>query len=137
MISVTNSGWGPRLTSESCSLSQSVNAALSFYEVRWPSDKSASVNRRATGLYVSYRPGEWQTCDIRLIGRDVTIALNGKTLIDRKEVVGLTAIASDPNEAEPGIGIVRVPQVHIHAAREGWRKSANNALSLSLMGLSL
>jgi hypothetical protein len=50
---------------------------------------------------VSYRPGEWQTYDIRLIARDVTIALNGKTLIDRKEVEGLTAIASDPNEAEP------------------------------------
>ncbi len=81
---------------------------------------------------------------IRLIGRDVTIVLNGKTLIDRKEVEGLTAIASDPNEAEawsdrgpgrPRIG--RVPHVHIDAAREGWRKSANDALSLSLMGLPL
>ena len=51
---------------------------------------------------VSYRPGEWQTYDIRLIGRDVTIVLNGRTLIDRKEVEGLTSIASDPNEAEPG-----------------------------------
>ena len=80
---------------------------------------------------------------IRLIGRDVTIVLNGKTLIDRKEVEGLTAIASDPNEAEPGpivIGrprIGRVPQLHIDAAREGWRKSANDLLSLSLMGLPL
>ena len=46
--------------------------------------------------------GEWQTYDIRLIGRDVTIVQNGKTLIDRKEVEGLTAIASDPNQAEPG-----------------------------------
>ena len=56
---------------------------------------------------VSYRPGEWQTYDIRLIARDVTIALNGKTLIDRKEVEGLTAIASDPNEAEPGPMVVQ------------------------------
>ena len=69
---------------------------------------------RGTGLScsyrhsnVSYRPGEWQTYDIRLIARDVTIALNGKTLIDRKEVEGLTAIASDPNEAEPGPMVVQ------------------------------
>jgi len=38
----------------------------------------------------------------RLIARDVTIVLNGKTLSDRKEVEGLTPIASDLNEAEPG-----------------------------------
>jgi hypothetical protein len=82
--------------------------------------------------------------DIRLIGRDVTIVLNGKTLIDRKEVEGPTAIASDPNEAEPGSDggpgrprIGRVPQVYIDAAREGWRKNANDALTLSLMGLPL
>jgi hypothetical protein len=44
---------------------------------------------------------------IRLIGRDVTIVLNGKTLIDRKEVEGLTSIASDPNEAEHGPIVVQ------------------------------
>ena len=79
------------------------------------SDKPASVNRREglafnisyRPLNVSYRSGEWQTYDIRLIGRDVTIVLNGKTLIDRKEVEGLTAIASDPNEAEPGPIVVQ------------------------------
>jgi hypothetical protein len=59
------------------------------------SDKPASVNRREGPAFnVSYRPGEWQTYDIRLIGRDVTIVLNRKTLIDRKEVEGLTAIAN-------------------------------------------
>jgi hypothetical protein len=58
--------------------------------------------------------------------------LNGKTLIDRKEVEGLTAFASDPNEAEPGPIVVQGDH-----AREGWRKSANDALSLSLMGLPL
>jgi hypothetical protein len=57
--------------------------------------------REGPAFHVSHRPGEWQTYDLRLIARDVTIALNGKTLIDRKEVEGLTAIASDPNEAEP------------------------------------
>ena len=33
--------------------------------------------------------------------------LNGKTLLDRKEVEGLTVIASDPNEAEPGPIVVQ------------------------------
>ena len=46
--------------------------------------------------------GEWQTYDIRLVGRQVTIILNGKKVIDRSEVEGLTAIALDPHEAEPG-----------------------------------
>jgi len=84
---------------------------------------------------------------IRLIGRDVTIVLNGKTLIDRKEVEGLTAIASDPNEAEPGPivvqgdhGSVGVPQVHMTPLATPLEKagaSANAAMSLSLMGLPL
>lgn len=46
--------------------------------------------------------GEWQTYDIRLVGRQVTVVLNGKKVIDKAEVEGLTAVAIDPNEAEPG-----------------------------------
>ncbi len=46
--------------------------------------------------------GEWQTFDITLAGNMVTIVLNGATIIDNKEIDGLTAIASDPNEGEPG-----------------------------------
>jgi 3-keto-disaccharide hydrolase len=41
---------------------------------------SPSVTRREGPAFdVPYHPGEWQTCDIRLIGPDVTIVLNGKT----------------------------------------------------------
>jgi hypothetical protein len=47
-------------------------------------------------------PGEWQSYDIRLVGRQVTVVLNGVTIIDRGEIEGLTAVATDPNEAEPG-----------------------------------
>jgi Domain of Unknown Function (DUF1080) len=46
--------------------------------------------------------GEWQTFDIRLIGRQVTIVLNDRKIIDKQEIEGLTAIASDPAEAQPG-----------------------------------
>jgi Domain of Unknown Function (DUF1080) len=108
------------------------------------SDKPASVNRREGPAFnVSYRPGEWQTYDIRLIGRDITIVLNGETLFDRKEGEGLKALATirtRPSWSDRGPGrsrIDRVPQLHIDAAREGWRKGANAALSLSPMGLPL
>jgi hypothetical protein len=50
----------------------------------------------------SLPPGEWQTMDITLIGRAVTVVLNGKTVIDEQEIEGLTAMAHDPNEDRPG-----------------------------------
>ena len=46
--------------------------------------------------------GEWQTFDIRLVGCQVTVVLNGKTIIHRQEIPGLTAAAVDANEAKPG-----------------------------------
>ena len=46
--------------------------------------------------------GEWNTYEIRVVGRTVTVVLNGKKVIDKGEIEGLTAIAADANEAEPG-----------------------------------
>jgi hypothetical protein len=46
--------------------------------------------------------GEWQSFDITLVGRTVTVILNGKTLIDRQEIPGITGGALDSREAEPG-----------------------------------
>ncbi len=48
------------------------------------------------------RPGEWQTYDITLIGRTITVVLNGKTIIDQKEVPGITGGALDSHEELPG-----------------------------------
>jgi hypothetical protein len=48
------------------------------------------------------RPGEWQTYDITLVGRRVTITLNGETIIDRQVIPGITGGALDSNEGEPG-----------------------------------
>ena len=36
------------------------------------------------------RPGEWQTYDITLVGRVVTVVQNGQTIIDREEIPGIT-----------------------------------------------
>ncbi len=47
-------------------------------------------------------PGQWQTLDVTLIGRDVTVVLNGKKVIDKAEIEGLTAMGHDPHEDQPG-----------------------------------
>jgi hypothetical protein len=46
--------------------------------------------------------GEWQTYDITLIGRRVTVAQNGQTVIDNKEIPGITGGALDSHEGLPG-----------------------------------
>jgi hypothetical protein len=47
-------------------------------------------------------PDVWQTYDITLIGRRVTVVLNGKTVIDNQEIPGITGGALDSNEGAPG-----------------------------------
>ncbi|SEM13312.1 protein of unknown function [bacterium A37T11] len=47
-------------------------------------------------------PGQWQTFDITLVGRMVTIVANGKTIICNQEIPGITGGALDSNEGEPG-----------------------------------
>jgi hypothetical protein len=48
------------------------------------------------------KPGEWQTFDITLIGRHVIVVQNGQTVIDNKEIPGLTGGALDSHEELPG-----------------------------------
>jgi hypothetical protein len=47
-------------------------------------------------------PDSWQTFDITLIGRMVTVVQNGKTVIDHREIPGITGGAVDSHEGEPG-----------------------------------
>ena len=49
----------------------------------------------------------WQSYDIRLVGRDLTVVFNGKKVLDKVEVEGLTAIATNSDEADPGPFIVQ------------------------------
>lgn len=46
--------------------------------------------------------GEWQTFDITLIGRMVTVVANGRTIISNQEIPGITGGALDSKEGEPG-----------------------------------
>ena len=48
------------------------------------------------------KAGEWQSYDITLTGRLVTIALNGVTTISNREIPGITGGALDSKEGEPG-----------------------------------
>jgi hypothetical protein len=47
-------------------------------------------------------PGKWQTYDITLIGRRVTVVLNGRTIIADQIIPGITGGALDSDEGAPG-----------------------------------
>jgi len=47
------------------------------------------------------KAGEWQSYDVTLVGRMVTVALNGITIINNREIPGSTGGALDSKEGEP------------------------------------
>lgn len=61
----------------------------------------ALYSRVAPSVNASKPAGEWQTFDIRLVGKHVKVVLNGKQVVDT-DIDGLTAVAVDPNEGQPG-----------------------------------
>lgn len=48
------------------------------------------------------KAGQWQSFDITLVGRVVTVMLNGKTIIYKNEIPGITGGAIDSNETDSG-----------------------------------
>ncbi len=48
------------------------------------------------------KPGEWQSFDITLVGRWITVVQNGQTIIDKQEIPGITGGALDSHEELPG-----------------------------------
>lgn len=47
-------------------------------------------------------PDEWNRVEITLVGRYITVVLNGDTVIETEEIPGITGGALDSNEGEPG-----------------------------------
>jgi len=47
-------------------------------------------------------PGQWETFDVTLVGRTLTVVRNGVKTIDAQEIEGITGGALDANEGEPG-----------------------------------
>ena len=81
------------------------------YEVQIQDDAGKALDPlRMGGVYgfiapsvdAARRAGEWQTLDVELVGRRVSVVLNGMTIIDREEIPGITGGALDSDEAAPG-----------------------------------
>ncbi len=63
----------------------------------------AAFYGRITPTVAAEKPaGEWQTVDVTLVDRHVTVVLNGKKIIDNKPVEGITGGAMTPDEFTPG-----------------------------------
>jgi hypothetical protein len=81
------------------------------YEVQIETDSAAEPPSHHTGGVYGFlapapelprKPGEWQTYDITLLGRMITLVQNGQTVIDNKEIPGITGGALDSHEELPG-----------------------------------
>ena len=81
------------------------------YELQIENDPQPEApNMRTAGIYgylapgvpAPRTPGVWQTYDVTLVGRYVTVVLNGKTVIDHQEIPGITGGALDSREASDG-----------------------------------
>jgi len=81
------------------------------YEVQIEDNEGLEADsHRIGGVYGFLTPainaakkaGEWQNVEITLVGRQVTVVLNGERIIDRQTIPGITGGALDSNEGEPG-----------------------------------
>ena len=62
----------------------------------------AVYGRLAPSSALPRTPGKWETFDITLVGRMVTVVRNGVTIIDNREIAGITGGALDADEGQPG-----------------------------------
>ncbi|MGI9074789.1 MAG: 3-keto-disaccharide hydrolase [Bryobacteraceae bacterium] len=58
--------------------------------------------RIAPNSELSRTPGKWETFDVTLVGRTVTLVRNGVKVINAKEIEGITGGALDADEGKPG-----------------------------------
>lgn len=67
------------------------------------SHNMGGVYSRITPTVAAEKPaGEWQTMDIALVDRHVTVILNGKKIVDNQPVLGCTGGALTSDEFRPG-----------------------------------
>jgi hypothetical protein len=66
-------------------------------------DQLGAIYGFITPLELPAKPaGEWQTLEVTLNGRQVSVDLNGKTIIYTQEIPGITGGAIDSQEGAPG-----------------------------------
>ena len=67
-----------------------------------PERRIGSIYGRITPKDIPRTPGQWETFDVMLVGRTVTITRNGVLVVDHQAIDGITGGALDANEGEPG-----------------------------------
>jgi hypothetical protein len=76
------------------------------YEAAGKNDKYHSMGSIygfiAPSLELPQRPGRWESYDITLVGRTVTVVRDDVTIIDNQTIPGITGGAIDSHENEPG-----------------------------------
>jgi hypothetical protein len=81
------------------------------YEVQIEDDPNPEPANWRTGSIYGFlapappaprKPAEWHAFDLTLIGRHVTVVLDGRTIIADQEIPGITGGALDSHEALPG-----------------------------------
>jgi hypothetical protein len=81
------------------------------YELQIQDDLGKAIDPlRIGGLYgfiaprsnAARAPREWQSYDVELIGRRLTVSLNGTEIISGREIPGITGGALDSDEGSPG-----------------------------------
>lgn len=112
------------------------------YEVQIETESQAEPASHHTGGVYGFlapepelerQPDVWQSFDITLIGRHVTVVQNGKTVIADREIPGITGGAVDSHEAEPGPiylqgsekGHVRFGKIEITPAKAATESAQN------------
>ncbi|MGA2725927.1 MAG: DUF1080 domain-containing protein [Bryobacteraceae bacterium] len=69
------------------------------------------------------KPGAWESYDVTLVGRMVTVIRDSVTIIDHQEIPGTTGGALDSNEGEPG-------PIYIQGDHTGGMKYRNIMISV-------
>ncbi|MDQ6678097.1 MAG: DUF1080 domain-containing protein [Acidobacteriota bacterium] len=68
-----------------------------------PERRMGSIyGRIAPSVEMPRKPGEWESFDVTLVGRMLTVVRDGVTTINHQEIEGITGGALDANEGEPG-----------------------------------
>jgi hypothetical protein len=76
---------------------------LDSYQKPLDSHNMGALYSRITPSVSAEKPaGEWQTFEITLVKRHVTVVLNGKTIIDNQPLLGVTGGALTADEFRPG-----------------------------------
>ncbi len=68
------------------------------------------------------KPGQWETYDITLVGRRITVVRDGVKTVDNQEIPGITGGALDSREGEPG-------PIYIQGDHTGGMKYRNITIS--------